>query len=91
MHASTDEGGLPLTASSVEVVIMSEIIEHLVDPDRCLDEAWAISYVPAEACFLSTPDLAASYNRVLLVCGVQPLFTEVSCTRNFMVGRVPKS
>lgn len=77
VRASTDEGGLPLAASSVEVVIMSEIIEHLVDPDRCLDEAWRVLR-PGGSLLLSTPNLAAWYNRVLLVCGVQPLFTEVS-------------
>ena len=56
---------------------MSELIEHLVDPDATLDEAWRV-LIPGGTLLLSTPNLAAWYNRVLLAIGVQPLFTEVS-------------
>jgi SAM-dependent methyltransferase len=77
VRASADEGGLPLASSSVDVVIMSEFIEHLVDPDNALDEAWRV-LIPGGTLLLSTPNLAAWYNRVLLAVGVQPLFTEVS-------------
>lgn len=76
-RASADESGLPLAMSSIDVVIMSELIEHLVDTDNALDEAWRV-LVPGGTLLLSTPNLAAWYNRVLLACGVQPLFTEVS-------------
>ncbi len=76
-RASADEGGLPLASSSIDVVIMSELIEHLVDPDNALDEAWRV-LIPGGSLLLSTPNLAAWYNRVLLAVGVQPLFTEVS-------------
>jgi SAM-dependent methyltransferase len=76
-RASADEGGLPLASSSMDVVIMSEFIEHLVDPDNALDEAWRV-LVPGGTLLLSTPNLAAWYNRVLLAVGVQPLFSEVS-------------
>jgi SAM-dependent methyltransferase len=76
-RASADEGGLPLAAASVDVVIMSEFIEHLVDPDNALDEAWRV-LIPGGTLLLSTPNLAAWYNRALLAVGVQPLFTEVS-------------
>jgi SAM-dependent methyltransferase len=76
-RATADEGGLPVASSSVDVVIMSELIEHLVDPDNALDEAWRV-LVPGGTVLLSTPNLAAWYNRVLLAIGVQPAFTEVS-------------
>ncbi len=76
-RASADEGGLPLASSSVDVVIMSEFIEHLVDPDNALDEAWRV-LIPGGTLLLSTPNLAAWYNRILLAGGVQPVFTEVS-------------
>ncbi len=76
-RASADEGGLPLASSSIDVVIMSEFIEHLVDPDNALDEAWRV-LIPGGTLLLSTPNLAAWYNRALLALGVQPLFTEVS-------------
>jgi SAM-dependent methyltransferase len=77
VRASADDGGLPLPDASVDVVIMSELIEHLVDPDGTLDEAWRVLR-PGGALLLSTPNLAAWYNRVLLALGIQPLFTEVS-------------
>jgi SAM-dependent methyltransferase len=76
-RASADESGLPLASSSIDVVMMSELIEHLVDPDNALDEAWRV-LKPGGTLLLSTPNLAAWYNRVLLAVGVQPIFTEVS-------------
>jgi SAM-dependent methyltransferase len=76
-RGSADDSGLPLASSSVDVVIMSEFIEHLVDPDNALDEAWRV-LVPGGTLLLSTPNLAAWYNRVLLAGGIQPVFSEVS-------------
>ena len=69
--------GLPLAGASVDVVVMSELIEHLVDTDAALEEAARV-LVPGGTLLLSTPNLAAWYNRVLLAVGVQPLFSEVS-------------
>ena len=69
--------GLPLARASVDVVVMSELIEHLVDTDAALAEAGRV-LVPGGRLLLSTPNLAAWYNRVLLVFGIQPAFTEVS-------------
>jgi SAM-dependent methyltransferase len=76
-RASADDGGLPLADSTMDVVIMSELVEHLVDPDGTLDEAWRVLR-PGGTLLLSTPNLAAWYNRALLAVGVQPIFTEVS-------------
>jgi 2-polyprenyl-3-methyl-5-hydroxy-6-metoxy-1,4-benzoquinol methylase len=58
-------------------VIMSELIEHLVDTDTALDEAFRV-LKPGGWLLLSTPNLAAWYNRGLLALGVQPVFSEVS-------------
>jgi SAM-dependent methyltransferase len=77
VRARADDGGLPLAEASVDVVIMSELIEHLLDPDSTLVEAWRVLR-PGGTLLLSTPNLAAWYNRVLLAIGFQPLFTEVS-------------
>ncbi len=68
---------LPVASGVADVVIMSEVIEHLVDTDAALDEAKRVLR-PGGTLLLSTPNLAAWYNRVLLGLGVQPLFTEVS-------------
>jgi SAM-dependent methyltransferase len=75
--ASVESAGLPIASASADVMIMSELIEHLVDPDSVLEEAWRV-LKPGGVLLLSTPNLAAWYNRGLLAVGIQPLFTEVS-------------
>ncbi len=77
VRGSVDPPGLPIGSATVDVVVMSEIIEHLVDTDGALAEARRI-LVPGGTLLLSTPNLAAWFNRGLLAVGVQPLFTEVS-------------
>jgi SAM-dependent methyltransferase len=77
MRGSVEHPGLPLGSASVDVIIISELIEHLVDTDTVLSEARR-ALVPGGSLLLSTPNLAAWYNRALLMVGVQPMFTEVS-------------
>ena len=76
-QASVDDGGLPFRAGAFDVVMMSEVIEHLVDPDLALEEAWRV-LTPGGTLLLSTPNMAAWFNRTLLAVGVQPIFSEVS-------------
>ena len=68
---------LPVADGAADVVIMSELIEHLVDPDGAVAEARRILR-PGGSLLLSTPNLAAWYNRGLLALGIQPIFSEVS-------------
>jgi len=75
--ATVEPPGLPVRSGAADVVIMSELIEHLVDPDTALDEACRV-LKPGGTLLLSTPNLAAWYNRGLLALGVQPVFSEVS-------------
>jgi SAM-dependent methyltransferase len=77
VRATVGAPGLPLASGSVDVVVMSELIEHLVDTDAALVESRRV-LAPGGTLLLSTPNLAAWYNRVLLAAGVQPVFTEVS-------------
>ncbi|MFI1163211.1 methyltransferase domain-containing protein [Streptomyces sp. NPDC020801] len=70
-------GGLPLRTACADAVLFSEVIEHLVDPDAALDEIRRVLR-PGGHLMLSTPNLAAWYNRALLLAGVQPVFSEVS-------------
>jgi SAM-dependent methyltransferase len=59
---------------------MTEVLEHLVDPDKALDEVLRV-LTPRGHLVLSTPNLACLPNRLLMVLGIQPLFSEVSTTR----------
>lgn len=68
---------LPLRSASADAVLFSEVIEHLVDPDSALAEIHRVLR-PGGHLMLSTPNLAAWYNRALLLAGVQPVFSEVS-------------
>lgn len=77
IRAEAEPGGLPIASGHADVVIMSEILEHLVDPDSVLEEVRRVLR-PGGTLLLSTPNLAAWYNRGLLAVGVQPVFTEVS-------------
>ncbi len=77
VRGSVEHPGLPLGTATVDIVIISELIEHLVDTDTALSEVRRV-LVPGGRILLSTPNLAAWYNRGLLFFGVQPIFTEVS-------------
>jgi SAM-dependent methyltransferase len=68
---------LPIGDGAADVVIMSELIEHLVDPDGAVAEVRRVLR-PGGSLLLSTPNLAAWYNRGLLAVGIQPVFSEVS-------------
>jgi SAM-dependent methyltransferase len=72
-----EPAGLPLADGSADAVLFSEVVEHLVDPDAALDELRRVLR-PGGHLLLSTPNLAAWYNRALLLAGVQPVFSEVS-------------
>ncbi|MFF3762768.1 class I SAM-dependent methyltransferase [Streptomyces sp. NPDC001922] len=73
-------GGLPFASAGADAVLFSEVIEHLVDPDSALEELHRVLR-PGGDLLLSTPNLAAWYNRGLLLAGVQPVFSEVSLRR----------
>ncbi|WP_037885287.1 class I SAM-dependent methyltransferase, partial [Streptomyces viridochromogenes] len=80
VRGELSDGGLPFGAGSADAVLFSEVVEHLVDPDGALDELRRVLR-PGGHLMLSTPNLAAWYNRALLLGGVQPVFSEVSLRR----------
>jgi ubiquinone/menaquinone biosynthesis C-methylase UbiE len=77
VRAGLDAPSLPIRPASVDVVVMSEVIEHLVDTDSAIEAANRVLRTGGSL-LLSTPNLAAWYNRGLLAAGVQPVFSEVS-------------
>jgi len=73
---------LPVAAGSVDLVVCNDVLEHLVDPDTLMEEIRRILR-PGGHLVLSTPNLAAWFNRLALLAGVQPAFSEVSFRRIF--------
>jgi len=78
---------LPFSDSYFDVVYAGEIIEHLFDTEHFVSEVKRV--LKKDGIFiLSTPNLAAWYNRVLFpIFGIQPFFTEVALHRYY--GRKP--
>jgi 2-polyprenyl-3-methyl-5-hydroxy-6-metoxy-1,4-benzoquinol methylase len=68
---------LPYDDEAFDCIIFGEIIEHVVDPDHALQE---ISRVLTKGgrLVITTPNLASWFNRLLLLAGIQPIFTETS-------------
>lgn len=64
-------------AKYFDIVICSHIIEHLINPDHLLEESKRV-LKDGGLLIIATPNLAAWFNRLLLLIGVQPFFTEVS-------------
>lgn len=77
-----DAQRLPFCDNSFDIVVSDDVIEHLVDTDAYARE---ISRVlrPSGWLFLSTPNLAAWFNRIALLMGIQPAFSEVSFEKVF--------
>jgi methionine biosynthesis protein MetW len=73
---------LPFENGKFDVIVMARTLEHLVDPDSAIREIKRVLKKEG-LLFLSTPNLAAWYNRFLLLLGIQPIFTEVSSRKIF--------
>jgi 2-polyprenyl-3-methyl-5-hydroxy-6-metoxy-1,4-benzoquinol methylase len=72
---------LPFKDGFFDVVLMEEVIEHLVNPDNAIKEASRV--LKAEGLFLlSTPNLAWWVNRLALLLGYQPYWSECSTVYN---------
>jgi len=65
-----------------DIVYMGDIIEHLTDPDFAVQEVKRV-LKKDHFLVLSTPNLACWYNRLLLLLGFQPVFSEVSTAKLF--------
>ncbi len=74
----TDTGKvvLPLPNEKVELIWAGEIIEHIFDTEFFLEELLRVTK-PGGRLILSTPNLGAWINRIALLLGTQPFFTEV--------------
>jgi len=69
---------LPFPDSSFDLIILDDVLEHLENTDLCMIEIHRLLKNKTGFLLMSTPNLAAWFNRILLLGGVQPIFSEVS-------------
>jgi 2-polyprenyl-3-methyl-5-hydroxy-6-metoxy-1,4-benzoquinol methylase len=75
--ASAEGHKLPFKDESFDIVILDEVIEHLVDTDSIMEEIHRVLAQDGQL-LISTPNLASWFNRLALMFGIQPAFSEVS-------------
>src|SRR5690606_31505707 len=68
-------GPLPLADASVDGIFAGEVIEHVFYTENLLDELLRVAK-PGCRLVLSTSNLSSCYNRIFVLLGLQPLFTE---------------
>lgn len=75
--ASAEGFKLPFPDGTFDIVVLDEVIEHLVDTDSIMTEIHRVLTKDGQL-LISTPNLAAWFNRLALLLGIQPAFSEVS-------------
>ena len=75
--ASAEGHKLPFPDKTFDIVMIDEVIEHLVDTDSIMDEIHRVLKDQGQL-LISTPNLASWFNRIALLFGIQPAFSEVS-------------
>jgi len=73
---------LPFPSQFFDVIYLGDVIEHLLDPDFMIKEAGRV-LKKGGFLVLTTPNLASWCNRLLLLFGIQPVFSEVSTKKIF--------
>jgi SAM-dependent methyltransferase len=74
--------GLPLGDETVDLAVMGEVIEHLFDPDACIEEVRRVMR-PGGTLIVTTPNLVSWLNRGLVMMGIQPIFSETSTRKKY--------
>ena len=76
-NVNVDEEDLPFENGFFDVITALEVVEHLYDPDRMMNEVRRVLRKGGRV-VMSTLNLAWWLNRMVLVFGYQPFGTEVS-------------
>jgi SAM-dependent methyltransferase len=76
-----DNQPIPFRDVAFDAIVCSEVIEHLFAPDRVFEFA-RDTLAPDGVLVVTTPNLAAWFNRLALLFGYQPCFSEVSVKHN---------
>ena len=68
---------LPFRNESIDAIFCGSVIEHVFDVDRLMDEILLVMKNDGY-CVLTTPNLGWWVNRLLVLAGLNPLFSEPS-------------
>lgn len=82
VHVQDVADRLPAQDASIDLVVLGEVIEHVFDPDACIEGIYRVLR-PGGTLIVTTPNLASWLNRALLLFGVQPVFTETSTRKKY--------
>jgi SAM-dependent methyltransferase len=86
--ADLNSDPLPFKDGFFDAVLMEEVIEHLVNPDNAIREAFRVLKAGG-LLLLSTPNLAWWLNRLALLLGYQPYWSE--CSTIYNVGKFKRN
>jgi len=80
-HVDVSKEQIPFPDNYFDLVTAIEVMEHLIDPDHCISEVRRV--LKFKGFFLiTTPNLAWWVNRLALLMGYQPYFSEPSTRIN---------
>lgn len=68
---------IPFEDNYFDLVISTEVLEHVTDPDTFLKEIYRV-LKPSGKLLLTTPNLSSWVNRILFILGIYPIFLEAS-------------
>jgi 2-polyprenyl-3-methyl-5-hydroxy-6-metoxy-1,4-benzoquinol methylase len=74
-YANLDRGRLPFGAASFDAAFCGDVVEHVFDTESLLSEVRRV-LKPDGFVVMSVPNIAAWYNRVLMLFGVLPVWVE---------------
>src|SRR5207247_11216325 len=74
LDASTEE--LPFEQDSFDLVLCSDVIEHLYDPDFAIEQVKRVLRSDSKL-IVKTPNHVSGYNGILLLVGIQPINSAV--------------
>jgi methionine biosynthesis protein MetW len=77
-----DSEDLPFENNFFDSVFCGEVIEHVYSPDNLLGELYRV-LEPDGLLLLTTPNMASWFNRISLLFGYQPIFSDIGLTRSY--------
>lgn len=81
-HECSASSEYPFDDGHFDVVFAGEVIEHVIDPDAMLRECRRV-LASSGTLVITTPNLLAWHNRLLMLLGVTPFFVEHSYVETY--------